>query len=228
MSRKAARKATKRKKASPKKKAVLRTRAPADPIRHVVLLMLENRSFDQMLGGLKELFPGLEGIDRAKPNVNKAPDKTPYPQQKTEIRRMELDPKHERKNVRTQLLHGNAGFVIDFVDAYKSKATPERIRGIMGYYERGTLPALQQLAEHFTLCDHWHASVPGPTALSGSTGLAAAITATVRGCVGGIPVTAAACATIQRRAPALTSAQVAASLTKMPRWPELPPVACAT
>jgi phospholipase C len=134
-----------------------------DPIRHVILLMLENRSFDQMLGGLKELFPALEGVDPAKPNVNKAPDKTPYPQQKTELRRMDLDPKHERKNVRTQLLHGNAGFVIDFVDAYKSKATPERIRGIMGYYERGALPALQQLAEHFTLCDHWHASVPGPT-----------------------------------------------------------------
>ena len=38
--------------------------ATADPIEHVVLLLLENRSFDQMLGCFKEVYPDLEGIDR--------------------------------------------------------------------------------------------------------------------------------------------------------------------
>jgi phospholipase C len=33
----------------------------------------------------------------------------------------------------------------------------------MGYYEIGTLPALHFLAEHFTICDRWFSSVPGPT-----------------------------------------------------------------
>src|SRR5262245_17428732 len=45
----------------------------------------------------------------------------------------------------------------------------------MGYYPRGTLQALQTLGEHFTVCERWHASVPGPTwtnrlfALSGTS-----------------------------------------------------------
>jgi phospholipase C len=34
---------------------------PTDPIRHVVVLMLENHAFDQMLGAFRSLFPDLEG-----------------------------------------------------------------------------------------------------------------------------------------------------------------------
>jgi phospholipase C len=34
-----------------------------DSINHVVVLMLENRSFDQMLGCMQPVVPGLEGID---------------------------------------------------------------------------------------------------------------------------------------------------------------------
>ena len=36
-----------------------------DPIRHVVVLMLENNSFDRMLGCMKGLYPDLEGVDAA-------------------------------------------------------------------------------------------------------------------------------------------------------------------
>jgi hypothetical protein len=34
-----------------------------DPIKHVILLLLENRSFDEMLGCFREKYPELEGID---------------------------------------------------------------------------------------------------------------------------------------------------------------------
>ena len=34
-----------------------------DPILHVVVLALENHSFDQMLGCMKAVYPTLEGID---------------------------------------------------------------------------------------------------------------------------------------------------------------------
>lgn len=33
----------------------------------------------------------------------------------------------------------------------------------MQYHADGTLPAFHTLAASFTICDHWHASVPGPT-----------------------------------------------------------------
>lgn len=35
----------------------------AEAIRHVVVLMLENHSFDQMLGCFKQVYPELEGVD---------------------------------------------------------------------------------------------------------------------------------------------------------------------
>src|SRR5438132_5989981 len=40
-----------------------------DPIKHVVLLMLENHSFDQMLGSLKSEYPELDGVDIESPSA---------------------------------------------------------------------------------------------------------------------------------------------------------------
>ena len=42
-----------------------------DPIEHVVLLMLENHSFDQMLGSLASVYPGaLDGIPESGPTYS--------------------------------------------------------------------------------------------------------------------------------------------------------------
>jgi phospholipase C len=38
---------------------------PPDPIEHVIVLMLENRSFDHMLGSLSEVIDGLDGVPKA-------------------------------------------------------------------------------------------------------------------------------------------------------------------
>src|SRR5437879_2400050 len=48
---------------------------PGDPVKHVVLLMFENHSFDQMLGCFKEAYLELEGIDPKKPGANLADGK---------------------------------------------------------------------------------------------------------------------------------------------------------
>ena len=37
--------------------------ADDDPIRHVIVLILENHSFDQMLGCFQQIYPRLEGVD---------------------------------------------------------------------------------------------------------------------------------------------------------------------
>jgi phospholipase C len=63
---------------------------PIDPIKHVVLLALENHSFDQMLGSLKQLYPELEGVTPAAPNRNLDNDGTVYLQEPTEERQMPL------------------------------------------------------------------------------------------------------------------------------------------
>ena len=43
--------------------------AQADPIKHVVVLMMENHSFDQLLGWTKSLYPKIEGSRYEKPKM---------------------------------------------------------------------------------------------------------------------------------------------------------------
>jgi phospholipase C len=76
---------------------------PNDQIKHVVLLALENHSFDQMLGSLKQLYPELEGVTPSTPNRNVDSDGTVYLQEPTEERQMPLDPHHEVQWVAEQL-----------------------------------------------------------------------------------------------------------------------------
>src|SRR6266496_3552332 len=43
-----------------------------DDLKHIVVLMMENRSFDHMLGGLKKKFPKISGLngDEWNPDTN--------------------------------------------------------------------------------------------------------------------------------------------------------------
>ena len=52
----------------------------ADPIRHVVVLMLENHSFDQMLGCFKQVYPELEGVEPTARHENRDTQGRVYPQ----------------------------------------------------------------------------------------------------------------------------------------------------
>lgn len=133
-----------------------------DPIRHVVVLMLENHSFDQMLGCLKAIYPGLDGVDPVNLRSNPDDQGARFVQAPTTERQMLLDPHHEAPHVAIQLQSGNQGFVLDF-----SKSFPDsdsEARGyIMGYYPLDFLPALHALGRDFTVCDRWFSSLPGPT-----------------------------------------------------------------
>ena len=137
-----------------------------DPIKHVVVLMLENRSFDQILGGLKAVYPPLEGVDPNNPRSN--PDLAASPpifQAETQVRQAAQDPPHELEGVLSQI-NGPAGpmsgFVTDYARSFPQTTTAQRAE-VMDYYPLGFFPALHTLAENFVVCDHWHASVPAST-----------------------------------------------------------------
>ena len=132
-----------------------------DPIKHVVVLMLENHSFDQMLGAIRSEFPDLEGVDPAHPGSNRDKDGRAYSQAVTTATAVRHDPMHELANVLHQLEGDNGNFVLDYSEAYPATIPDER-QQIMGYFGPGSLPALHELARHFTICDHWYSSVPGP------------------------------------------------------------------
>ncbi|HSZ09208.1 MAG TPA: alkaline phosphatase family protein [Steroidobacteraceae bacterium] len=142
-----------------------------DPIEHIVVLMLENRSFDHILGGTPKM--------RAQYDLsgsNKYGRKT-YNQQPGAARQVPNDPVHATSDVLVQLggnggIPPNGGFVSNYAQACPQLADPAEV---MRFHDGGTLPAIHALANAFTVCDHWHASVPGPTwvnrlfALSGTS-----------------------------------------------------------
>ena len=145
-----------------------------DKIEHVVLLMLENHSFDQMLGSLTEVYPNLDGVRLGQGGQNVDSKGQIYQQLITSERQMLLDPQHEVKNVLEQISNNNSGFVSNF-ERYFPKSSVQARGQIMNYYELDSLHALHFLARNFTICDRWFSSLPGPTwpnrffALSGTS-----------------------------------------------------------
>ena len=135
-----------------------------DPIKHVVLLMMENHSFDQMLGCLQEIYPELDGVDinAVDPRFNLDAAGNKILQIPTDEQQVPLDPKHENRFVLDQIANGNSGFITDFEKNVPGNTVEDR-QFVMGYYLLDRLPALHELARNFTVCDHWFSSLPGPT-----------------------------------------------------------------
>jgi phospholipase C len=134
-----------------------------DPIEHVIVLMLENRSFDHMLGALSATIADLDGVPKAgePPRINRADGKS-YKQTDGASRSIRYDPMHELAHTLNQLSKNNSGFVADFARAYPS-SQPEDRAEIMKYFGDDTHLALHTLAKSFAVCDRWFSSLPGPT-----------------------------------------------------------------
>jgi hypothetical protein len=136
-----------------------------DPIRHVVVLMLENRSFDHILGGLQAAIPGLDGVDPAAPGVNL--DQASGKQVAQMPLAMDVVSKtynvpHEFDDVQEQLQEGGAHFVNNFVRNNPGSSEQER-QQVMAYFEDGALPVTHALAKNYLVCNRWFSSLPGPT-----------------------------------------------------------------
>jgi phospholipase C len=137
-------------------------------IEHFVVLMLENRSFDHMLG-----FSGLPGIDgltgaESNPDTTGAPVKVSSDAQY--IGDYEPDPGHELFDVNVQIFsnqqatQGAAPPMQGFIESYFQICNdPNRAKDVMKCFSPQTLPNLTYLAQHYAVCDRWFSSVPGPT-----------------------------------------------------------------
>lgn len=161
-------------------------------INHVVVLMLENRSFDHMLGYLYadshnvsptgQPFEGLTGEESN-------PDATGKPVAVYQIKSTDqnayfmpgADPGEGYSATNSQLFGKttaptpptatNQGFVSDFAYTlgWQSKESGWSIlpgtvaNNIMGMFTPQMLPVLSGLARGFAVCDHWFASAPTET-----------------------------------------------------------------
>ncbi len=138
------------------------------PIKHIVVLMMENRSYDHMLGYLPN-GGGLTGkeynlVDPADPSSEKVyvSNRSGYV--------TATNPSHDVVSIEKQV-YGETGQIVDpapmngfvKVQIETAKGDVEEGKKIMECFDPAKIPALTTLAQEFVLCDHWHASVPGPT-----------------------------------------------------------------
>lgn len=142
-------------------------------IDHLVLLMLENRSFDHMLGylSLPKSAGGLgrtniDGLTGADDQFNAYDGDIYTPQPLHDYLSFPWDPPHEHKYVVKQVAHNNGGFVEQFAKHHHQlyKHIPLEDPGlVMGYHTAEHVPIFDLLAQQFCVCDRWFSSLLGPT-----------------------------------------------------------------
>jgi phospholipase C len=160
-------------------------------IKHIVQLMMENRSFDQMLGFLYDsnnkpprgqAFDGLTETESNPDDTGRTfkvfkitPD-SPHP-----YFQPGADPGEGFQNTNFQLFSTNdpspgavatnKGFVINFKSAiasdqsrhFKDSLPGTSPSAIMGMYTPTMLPVMSALAKNYAVCDRWFASAPTQT-----------------------------------------------------------------
>ena len=136
-----------------------------DPIKHVIVLMLENNSFDHILGSIAQVKK-LDGIASSSSFVNSYLGMD-YPATPKDSRLVTPDPHHDLSDSLVQMEKdekGNdmGGFIKNYWQSYP-RMTKDQAGQVMTYYPYNSLPALHQLAAEFTVCDRWFSSLPGPT-----------------------------------------------------------------
>lgn len=136
-------------------------------IEHIVVLMLENRSFDHMLGYLS-LEAGRTDVEGLKAGMsNDAGGKTYSSKHLPETHppNPKWDPDHSSEATDKQINGGKMdGFAASFAETLAGRGVTDPDPGmVMGYYNATDLPVYDHLAKHFCVCDRWHSSVPGAT-----------------------------------------------------------------
>jgi phospholipase C len=160
-------------------------------IKHIVVLMLENRSFDNLLGWLYDgpgeapacyipdntphKFNGLTAgaHTNSNPGVHGG---APVPVSKATTAWTvngkivaanyvpDPDPGEEFSHCQTQLGNGMGGFLTDYLTSInKAGGPPDSAAQIMQCYAPAQLPVITSLAKSFAVSDAWHASVPSQT-----------------------------------------------------------------
>lgn len=157
----------------------VKTPLPHPEIKHLIVLMLENRSFDHMLGFSG--IPGVDGIDD--------PDKFTNQNSAGHVFRISddasptglPDPGHDFEDVCKQLywkpgmgdkngvdlwreahLTGLEPAMKGFVRSYE-KYKDDDSGHVMKCFNQVSTPVLTRLAREFAVCNYWYSSIPGPT-----------------------------------------------------------------
>jgi phospholipase C len=142
--------------------------AATSPIKHVIVLMEENRSFDHLLGHLKAIDPRVNGLDASSGNpLNPLDPHSQFiPVNYNPVDGGSIDPCHAF-DCATQQIYG-------YEKPMANKSAVPRMNGfaantpgglhnvpyVLSAFNNTNLPILSTLAQEFAVFDAWHCSAP--------------------------------------------------------------------
>jgi phospholipase C len=141
-----------------------------DNLKHIVVLMMENRSFDHMLGGLKSKSPKINGLNGDETNPDGNGNTVTVAPNALYRGQLAHDPDHHFPGTDVQIF-GGAPFAPDrvatmqgFVKSYATQGTDgQGAHAIMNYFPPEKIPVLTKLATEYAVFNGWFSSIPGPT-----------------------------------------------------------------
>jgi|RhiMethySRZTD1v2_1073278.scaffolds.fasta_scaffold01089_35 phospholipase C len=148
---------------------------PLQDIETIVIVMLENRSFDHLVGylSLPDANPpmNVDGL-RSDPAWLQRPandDSNANPIEPFAFAATVdtiIDPPHDRNAIATQINTATHAGALNqmggFVKSYEN-TNPADPQLVMGHYKAGVVPALDFFARNFAICDGWFSSLPSGT-----------------------------------------------------------------
>lgn len=158
-----------------------------DQIQTIVVVIMENRSFDHMLGYLSVPGPNRIAVDGLgdqawlAAHANRDANGTAYPVFRLDTQSI-IDPPHEQLTIAYQIgapvngVYPMNGFVQSYASIRAQNPTLQPGL-VMGYYDAATLPVFDFFARQYTVCDRWFAALPTGTqanrlmAMSGETSI---------------------------------------------------------
>jgi phospholipase C len=143
--------------------------AGLDGLKHIVVLMMENRSFDHMLGALRAEDPTIDGLTGNEWNPDSTGTKVLVQPKADYQSQLYPDPGHHYPDVNTQLFYGStanppAVTMQGFIQSYFSEQQDvEHSHKIMYYFTPDKVPVITKLAKEYAIFNCWFSSIPGPT-----------------------------------------------------------------
>eukprot|EP00253_Pinus_taeda_P008726 PITA_08726 len=139
------------------------------PIKTVVVLVQENRSFDHMLGWMKELNPEINGVTGEEWNPISTTDPNSakvFFQNKAEY--VDPDPGHSYQAIREQVFGNSTNTSADPPPmngfAQQAESTEKGMYStVMNGFRPQALPIYEALVSEYALFDRWFASIPAST-----------------------------------------------------------------
>jgi len=143
-------------------------------IDHIVIVIMENRSFDHMLGYLSLPGPGrlpVEGFGAGTwldTHANLHAGVAYRSALLDPALQVIDDPPHGWAAIQGQITTPaqGGGRMGGFVESYACRnplPSPEHLKQVMGYYGRDAVPVFDFFAHNYVVCDHWFAALPAGT-----------------------------------------------------------------